>query len=807
MSDEASALEPARARASLSPQQLYRHCPIEAFDFKTTDELEPLAEPLGQQRVLAALDFGLNVAQEGFNIFLLGNPGVGKRDLLENLLQDQRSTQRAEVDDWCYVNNFDFPDKPIALRLPRGMGIQLRDDMAAAVEDLLAIMPATFQGDEYQARVQELGEHYQEREKEAFQDLAEKAQAEDIAMLQTPSGYTLAPMKDGEIITPQDFEKQPEAQKRATLEAIEKLKEELKVVVRQLPGWKKESHDQFRELNAEFSGQAIDPILNLLKSKYQGQPRVLEFLDSVHKSMMEDAERFTQLNSESAIPDNIKERIKEFPQYSVNVMIDNSGQQDAPVIYEDNPSFANLIGRSEHIAQMGTLVTDFTLIKPGALHRANGGYLVLEADKVLTNPYAWTALKRALRGREVRIQSLDQIFSFVSTVQLEPEPIALDIKLVLTGSRYIYYLLQEYDPDFASLFKVTADMSEEVDWDTKSTEQFARLVRELQSHNKLLPISNDGVARVIEQSSRLMQDSKKLSLHREQLGNLLAESDFVARREDASVITSAHVGRAIEAARHRLDQFRDKSAEGILRDIMLVQTEGKVIGQVNGLSVFLLGDYSFGKPTRITATARLGQGKVLDIEREVDLGGKIHSKAVLIISALLAQRYARERPLPLAATLVFEQSYGGIEGDSASVAEYAALVSAIADIPLRQEIAATGSLNQQGQLQAIGGVNEKIEGFFDICSARGLSKSQGVVIPAANQIHLMLREDVRKAVENGQFHIYTAEVVEDALEILTGHSAPSIERVVNDRLEKLLTLAREFADKSTPGNEGGEDRQ
>lgn len=805
MGKKNATLKAATQRPSLQLEQLYRSCPVDILNFETTEELEPLVEQLGQDRVLAALDFGFNVDQEGFNIFLLGSAGVGKRELLESLLQEQRNQPRAPVDDWCYVNNFEAPDKPIALRLPRGMGCQLREDMASVVEDLLAIMPDTFQSDEYQARVQELGEHYQNRENEAFQALAGKAAEKNITMLQTPSGYTLAPSKDGEIITPQDFEALPEEQKKTTLAEIEALKEELKIIVRQLPGWKKESHEHFRTLNSDFSRQVIDPILNLLKEKYEGHSRVLTYLDAAHKNMMEDAESFTQVRSESAIPDNIKERVREFPQYSVNVMVDNSGQLNAPVIYEDNPSFANLIGRSEHVAEMGTLVTDFTLIKPGALHKANGGYLILEADKVLTNPYAWTALKRVLRAREVRIQSLDQIFSFVSTVQLEPEPIALDIKVVLTGSRYIYYILQEYDPEFASLFKVTADMSEEVDWDKESTLEFARMIRQLQLGDKLLPISREGVARIIEQASRQMQDSEKLSLHRGQLGNLLTESDFIARRSGASIVTAEHIDQSVDAAQHRLDQYRDKARESILREVTLVQTEGAVTGQVNGLAVFLLGDYGFGRPTRITATARLGSGKVLDIEREADLGGKIHSKAVLIISALLAQRYARDRPLPLAATLVFEQSYGGIEGDSASVAEFAALVSAIADIPIRQDLAVTGSLNQQGQVQAIGGVNEKIEGFFDICQARGLTGNQGVVIPAANQVHLMLKEEVRQAVADGTFHVFTAATVEDALELLTGFSATSIEATIDARLNELIAAARKFSDKATEDSSPGAD--
>ena len=795
MTEKRPELTTAKAATSLPAERLYRHCDPGELPFTSTDELEPLGDHLGQDRAVEALEFGLQIPHEGYNIFLLGSTGVGKRELIDKLLDEETAAPQGEISDWCYVNNFEAADKPIALRLPQGMARQLRNDMAQMVEDLLGIMPSTFQSDEYQARVQELGETYQTREKEAFGALAEKAKEQQIAMIQTPSGYTLAPMKDGEIITPQDFEALPEEDKARSMEVIEELKEELKVIVRQLPSWKKESRDLFKQLNKEFSQLAIDPVMNELEEKYKDHPDVLKHLKAVHSNVMDEAEAFTQVPEESAIPDKVKERVRDFPQFSVNVLVDNQELPAAPVVHEDSPGFANLIGRVEHVSQMGTLVTDFTLIKPGALHRANGGYLILEADKVLTSPYAWMALKRALKAREIRIQSLEQIFSFVSTVQLQPEPLPLDVKVVMTGDRYIYYILQQYDPEFSTLFKVAADMSEDVARSPESATLFSRMIKTLQDRDKLLPLDNSGVARVIEYAARHMEDSEKLSLHQGRLGNLLTESDFRARKAGANSISAEHVSAAANAATHRLDQLREKSHEGILRDIMLVETDGATVGQVNGLAVYLLGDYSFGKPTRITATARLGSGKLLDIEREVDLGGKIHSKAVMIISALLANRYARNHPLPLSASLVFEQSYGGIEGDSASVAELVALISAIADIPVRQDLAVTGSLNQRGQVQAIGGVNEKIEGFFDICSSRGLSGSQGVVIPRSNEVHLMLRRDVLDAVAAGRFHVYSADSVDEALELLTGCTAESIDNCVLARLTELRALAREYADK------------
>jgi lon-related putative ATP-dependent protease len=795
MPETESKLLPCEPAIALTPERLYSHCDPAELPFASTDELEPLGERLGQQRAVEALEFGLQIPHEGYNIFLIGSTGIGKRDLLASVLDMKSAAVRDEVFDWCYVNNFEAPDKPTALRLPKGAACQLRSDMSHAVEELLAVLPANFQSDEYQARVQELSEKYQTREGEAFQELAEQAKEAGIAMIQTPGGYTLAPMKDGEVITPQDFEAQPEEEKKRVMAVIEELKEKLKLIVRQLPGWKKESRNLFKELNQEFSKLAIDPIMNELKQKYREHPEVIAYLEVVHANVMGNAEAFTQVKDESAIPDNLKNRVKEFPQYSVNVLVDNQELSAAPVIYEDSPGFANLIGRVEYVSQMGTLVTDFNLIKPGALHRANGGYLILDADKVLTSPYAWTALKRALKAREIRIQSLEQLFSFVSTVQLQPEPLPLDVKVVLAGDRYIYYILQQYDPEFSTLFKVAADMSEEVPRSEQSTALFARMIKTLQQRDGLLPLDRPGVAKVIEYASRWMEDSEKLSLHQGRLGNLLSESDFRARQAGADIITAEHVSEASQAATRRLDQFREKSHEGILRDIMLVDTAGTAVGQVNGLAVYLLGDYAFGRPTRITATARLGAGKVLDIEREVDLGGKIHSKAVMIISAVLANRYARNRPLPLSASLVFEQSYGGIEGDSASVAELVALISAVADIPVRQDLAVTGSLNQHGQVQAIGGVNEKIEGFFDICQARGLGGSQGVVIPGANEVHLMLHQKVLDAVAAGQFHIYTADSIDQALELLTGYSVESIDNCVQARVEELFELSRKFGNK------------
>ena len=810
-------------RKPLGPEQLYRACQPGELPFDSSEELQPLEDHFGQDRAVEALRFGLDMDHDGYNIFLLGSPGIGKHELLDDFLGDNGAPLH-ELCDWCYVNNFDAPDKPIVLALPPGQGKQLRADMARCVEDLLASIPAAFQSDEYQARLQEMGEQYSEREQKAFQELGEKARAENIALIQTPNGYTLAPMRDDKILSPPDFEALPEEEKKHTMAVIEKLKDDLKVIVRQLPLWVKEGRDKMRSLNREFSKLAVDQLFGELQKRYESLPQVLNYISIVKDDVIDNVEAFRAAKGEGG--GDSPTAAADFSRYSVNVLVDNAplavdGKMRAPVIHEDNPSFINLLGRIEHTAQYGTLFTDFTLIKPGAFHRANGGYLVLAADKVLTNPFAWETLKRILRSGEIRIQSLEQMFSFASTTQLDPEPIPLAIKVILTGDRYLYYLLEQYDPEFAQLFKVAADMSEEVRRSPETTLLFARLIKTLQQRHQVLPLKSCGVGRMVEYSARQVEDNLKLSMHLGRLTDLLCESDYWARQRGGDHISGDDVENAIDAGIRRMDQFRERSQESILRNVQLVDTDGASVAQVNGLSVYQLGNYAFGKPMRITATTRLGAGRVVDIEREVKLGGKIHAKGVMIISSFLADRYARNQPLPLSATLAFEQSYGGIEGDSASVAELAALLSSLSGIPVLQSLAVTGSVNQHGQVQAIGGINEKIEGFFAICEARGLTGTQGVVMPASNIEHLMLRKNVVAAIEQGRFHIYAVATIDEALTLLMATEAGSpdsagvyppdtINGRVMARIAAMIDLNRKYSGPSGDadakgGKESGDD--
>ncbi|WP_207951639.1 AAA family ATPase [Pseudomaricurvus alcaniphilus] len=798
---------------ALAPAQLCNKCDPADLAFNDTSELEHLDNFFGQSRAVEALRFGVDIHHEGYNIFVLGPTGIGKHEMVDDFLQ--RHAKDGELPcDWCYINNFDAPQRPRVLQLPPGKACQLQKDMEHCVEDILIAIPGVFQSTEYKARLSELNEEYSEKEQNAFQELAEKAREHSVALVQTPSGYTLAPIAEDKILTPTEFDALPDDEQERIKKTISSLKEDLKQIVLNLPALMKESRSRLKNLNRDFTENAVNLIFRDLESKYSDLPEVMHFLGNVKKDVIDNVDAFRE-EDHSGSPENQKNLVKSFPMYLVNVLVDRSGLEGAPVVYENNPSLTNLIGRVEHEAQYGALTTNFMLIRPGALHRANGGYLLLDALKLLSHPFSWEALKRALQARQAKIESADQILSLVSTKSLEPEPVPLDLKVVLLGDRMIYYLLQAHDPDFRTLFKVPADLSEDVERNPDNNFSYARLIAALQARKGTRPFDSSAVARVIEQGSRKLEDASKLSLSLNGLTDLLFESDYFAGRDEAAVVSARHVQSAITAADARLSQFREKTGESILREIQLVDTSGAKVGQINGLSVYQLGEFAFGRPTRITARARLGSGKVLDIEKEVKLGGNIHSKGVMILSSFIASRFARNRPLPISASLVFEQSYGGVDGDSATIAEITALLSAIAAIPIKQSLAVTGSVNQHGQVQAIGGINQKIEGFFDICQARGLNGEHGVVMPAANVQHLMLEQRVIDAVAEGKFHIHAVSDIDAAMSLLmdTEAGAPdgngayppaSINGKVVAQIDQWIELGRKFSAHSEgAGNDSG----
>jgi lon-related putative ATP-dependent protease len=795
---------------TLKPEQLIHRCDESIFDFKTTAELDPPAEILGQPRAVEAVRFGVGIEHKGFNIFAFGPSGTRKREILRAFFEEAASKDPTPPD-IVYVNNFEQNHKPNAITLEAGTGSQFRDDMEKFITDLQDALSAAFESEDYLTHIQEVQESINERQEDALSELRQEAEQENLRLIRTPTGFAIVPVKEGEIVSPDDFQNLP-ADEREKLESkIASLQEELQRVLQQVPIWQRELRERIQNLNKKTTDFAIGALIDELKEKYESYAEIPEYLEALRKDVINNARDIVaagqteenQMQSgrqRSLLPtsqDHTGHPI--LRRYKVNLVVDNSESKGAPVIYEDNPTYQNLIGRVEHLAQMGALLTDFNLIKPGALLRANGGYLIIDAMKVLQHPFAWDGLKRILHSKEVRIESPGQMYSMISTVSLEPEPIEVNVRVAIIGEPMMYYLLSAMDPEFDQLFKVPADFAGEMERQNGNQNQYARLLGQIARDNNLSPLTPGAVARVIEHSARMVGDGEKLSTKMTEIADLLSEADYWASESNHDRVEREHIQQAIDARIFRTDRLRARMQEQILRETILIDSDGEAVGQVNGLSVLQLGDFMFGRPNRITARIRMGKGEVVDIEREVDLGGPLHSKGVLILSAYLGSRYAADHPLSLSASLVFEQSYGGVDGDSASSAELYALLSAISEAPVKQRYAVTGSVNQRGQVQAIGGVNEKIEGFFDICKARGLTGDQGVLIPASNKKHLMLRSDVIDAVEAGDFHIYPVNTIDEGIEILTGQTAGQPdsegqfpEGSINARVqERLVQLAQE----------------
>jgi lon-related putative ATP-dependent protease len=793
------------APRTVQPEHLRWRCDPGQFEFQTTDDLPDLEGLLGQRRAQSAIEFGVAMRRDGYNLFVLGPPGSGKRTVIRSYLE-RHARAEAKPSDWCYVNNFEDADRPRVLRLPAGRGHQLEQDMAQLVDDLQSAIAAVLEGEEHRRKIEQAEQEFHDEHEESIENLAKEARDQGLELIRTPSGVALAPVRDGKVISPEDFQELPDDQKQAIERAVEALQPKLQAVIQKVPQLKKMVREKIKDLNRDAARLAIEHLIAPCRKKYSEFADVVAHLDAVAADVIEHSDEF--LRPREGVPAILaaEPRGPALERYLVNLLVDNSPAQGAPVVYEDYPYYHNLIGRVEHESQMGSLVTDFSLIKAGALHRANGGYLVVQARDVLMQPFAWEGLKRALRSGHIQIESLGAALSLISTVSLQPQPIPLDVKVVLLGDRLLYYLLQQYDADFDELFKVAADFNDEIDCTRENCQLFAQMLATLARSENTRPLDAAAVAAVIEQAARQVSDKEKLTTHVRSIADLLREANYWADASDSQTVTRDHVCKAIGQQIYRSDRIRQRVYEEIHRGTLLVDTRGQRVGQVNGLSVISTGNLSFGRPSRITATARLGRGKVVDIEREVELGGAIHSKGVLILSSLLAARYAKDYPLSLAASLVFEQSYGMVDGDSASVAELCALLSALADVPINQALAITGSLNQHGQAQAIGGVNEKIEGFFDVCAATELTGDQGVLIPASNAKHLMLRQDVVDSAASGKFSVYTYETLDDAIGLLTGVEAGqrqtdgtyppgTVNFLVDRRLRELADLQRAFTEK------------
>jgi lon-related putative ATP-dependent protease len=791
-------------------EQLRKVCePFAADRAGPADEQLASLTYLGQKRAVDSLRFGIEMEQDGYNVFVLGPLGSHRHELVEKLART-RAAEKGAPDDWCYTNNFVNSERPCALRLPPGKGIEFRDEMQALIEEIRLAIPAVFEDEDYRNQLKALEAETQKDIEEQWRSIEKEAEERDIAVLQTPTGYVLAPMSKGKVIDDKDFDKLPEETRKKIRESIEHLSKELQARIERLPKLRKQQHERIRALDQEVAAHTVTVLIQDLRAKYESLPEVVMYLDGVQRDIIENSQEFRQ-SGEPTLPFMHRDSAALLARYEVNLIVSNEPGTPAPIIYEPNPSYPNLIGKVEHRAEMGALLTDFRMVRSGALQQANGGYLILDIHRVLSRPFVWEGLKQALFAKKVRIESPADTLGFVSTTTLKPEPIPLDIKVILIGERWLFYLLSMYDKEFGSLFKVAADLDDDMKRSDDNVQAYSRLVEHRIGTGKLRPFTMAAIQRVIEQRSRQAGDSERLSMNIRSLDDLLVQADYWARQRNVDQVDAEDVDEAIRRQKDRLSRVQTRIVEAIERDTLLIDTSGECVGQVNGLSVVELGDYRFGHPVRITATTRLGSGDVVDIEREVELGGAIHSKGVMILSAALSSRYAPDTPLSLQGSIVFEQSYGGVDGDSASVAEFCALLSSLARAPIRQNIACTGSVNQLGRVQAVGGVNEKIEGFFEICRKRGLDGSHAVVIPADNVKHLMLGADIVDAAQNGQFTVYAVHDIDDAIEVLTGRvagerdddgqfAADTVNRLVEDQLVRFASQRKQFAEA---GNANG----
>ncbi|MDH3902239.1 MAG: AAA family ATPase, partial [Xanthomonadales bacterium] len=756
-----------------------------------------------------AIHFATGINVDGHNVFVLGPPGTGRHTFVRQFLE-KKASERATPSDWCYVYNFDDPRQSKTLRLPAGVGKGLRIDVESFIEDAQTAIPAAFESEDFQLQNEAIVEEFKEQQEQDFMAIEEAAKEHDINLIQTPNGFAFIPMQDNEVIKPEEFEKLPKEKQDKIHKDIEELTGQMQRVIRTAPKHAREMRQRLRKLEHDVAGLAVTGLIDELRQKYNDIPAVVEHLVDMQADIIDNVGLFLTPPDGHGLPTQMRELLRSkgsstMRRYAINLLVDHSESEGAPVVFEDKPSFAELIGKIEYETEFGSLVTNFNLIRSGALHRANGGFLVLDAAKVLTFPLAWEGLKRAVKSRQLQVRSIGDDIGLVNTVSLEPQPIPLELKVILIGERLHYYLLDRYDPEFSELFKIAADFEDRIDRNKQNIEYRARMLATVVRQENLKHLDRSGVARLVEESTRHAGDNEWLSSDIRQSADILREAHYRASHNGNNLIGAKEVQQAIDARVHRASRYRDQMQEGILHNTLMIETAGASIGQVNGLAVMQLGGFAFGRPQRITATVSLGSGKVIDIEREVELGGPLHSKGVLILTGFLSSHYVTDRPLSLSASLVFEQSYGGVDGDSASAAELCVLGSALAEIPIKQSLAITGSLDQHGKIQAIGGVNEKIEGFFDICRKRGLSGEQGVLIPLANVRHLMLRGDVIEAVEHGQFQVYPVEHVDQCLEILTGVPAGkrdkngefphgSINRRIRERLLGFASQLQAFSE-------------
>jgi lon-related putative ATP-dependent protease len=784
----------------LSAKQLRCYCDPKEFKFTSTKNLPELEEFIGQDRALSALSFGIEIKDHGYHIYALGPVGTGKTTIVRKFLERDAKNKPAP-DDWLYINNFEDQDKPRTLHLPAGKGREFKDDMDRMVVELKTEVPKAFEGKDYEQEQEQIEQEFQKRIKELLLELEKKAEQTGFKLLQTPQGMAAVPISEEKAFA---LEKETELGKKDRQETEvkqEELQVRMRETLRQVEELQKQGKDRMHELDQRVIGFAVDHLINDLKKKYTNYEPVVKFLSETRANLLKNVQAFKQIKQMERMPQPSKISMMfggqepAFDEYRVNLIIDNGKLQGAPVILEKNPIGPNLLGRIEQQGWFGTLVTNFRMIKAGSLHKANGGYLIIEALDLLTKPLAWQILKRALKNKEIAVESMAEALGAFITRTLEPEPIPLRTKVILIGDPFLYYLLFNWDQDFTELFKIKADFETRMDLKPESTRQYAQFVGSICREENLKHFSPSAVARIVEYGARTVDHQKKLGTKFGDIVDLIRQSNYWANTNGNKLVQSKDVQKALDEKMYRSNRIEQLIQEMIKEGTILIDTKGKVLGQINGISILSLGDYSFGKPSRITVRTYVGNEGVMNIDREVKLGGPIHNKGTMILSGFFGGKYATNIPLAFSASITFEQLYEEVEGDSATSAEIYALLSSLSGYPIRQDLAVTGSANQHGEVQAIGGVNEKIEGFFQVCKIKGLTGKQGVIIPKSNTDHLMLHDNVIDAVKQGKFHIYAISNINQGIELLTGKDSKIIDKAVQQKILELAKKAKEFGEK------------